>query len=69
MKNSPESTKISENKKTKVSKSNNNKNKNNSTIKKRTPQRPSTITTDIYVSRKSDFKGQLFRAKKLLLDG
>ncbi|CAG8478813.1 9061_t:CDS:2 [Acaulospora morrowiae] len=37
-------------------------------LKKRIPQRPATIPTDIYVSRKSNFKGQLFRAKKLLLE-
>ncbi|CAG8528850.1 13060_t:CDS:2 [Acaulospora colombiana] len=36
-------------------------------LKKRTPQRPATVPTDIYVSRKSNFRGQLFRAKKLLL--
>lgn len=32
------------------------------------PQHPATIPTDIYVSRKSNFKGQLFRAKKLLME-
>ncbi|GBC10524.1 hypothetical protein RclHR1_00970025 [Rhizophagus clarus] len=37
-------------------------------IRKRMPQRPATIPTDIYVSRKSNFKGQLFRAKKLLME-
>ncbi|RIA86349.1 hypothetical protein C1645_829398 [Glomus cerebriforme] len=37
-------------------------------IRKRVPQHPATIPTDIYVSRKSNFKGQLFRAKKLLME-
>ncbi|RGB25871.1 hypothetical protein C1646_722641 [Rhizophagus diaphanus] len=37
-------------------------------IRKRMPQHPATIPTDIYVSRKSNFKGQLFRAKKLLME-
>ncbi|CAG8605090.1 17319_t:CDS:2 [Dentiscutata erythropus] len=36
-------------------------------LKKRKPQRPATIPTDIYVSRSSNFKGQLQRAKKLLI--
>ncbi|KAH8556048.1 hypothetical protein BGW37DRAFT_479622 [Umbelopsis sp. PMI_123] len=36
-------------------------------LKKRTPQRPATIPTDIYVSNKSSFAAQLARAKKLLL--
>ncbi|KAI9287886.1 hypothetical protein BC943DRAFT_319043 [Umbelopsis sp. AD052] len=36
-------------------------------LKKRTPQRPATIPTDIYVSNKSSFVAQLARAKKLLL--
>ncbi|CAG8745258.1 19478_t:CDS:2, partial [Racocetra persica] len=36
-------------------------------LKKRNPQRPATIPTDIYVSRSSNFKGQLQRAKKLLM--
>ncbi|CAI2162194.1 2968_t:CDS:2 [Funneliformis geosporum] len=36
-------------------------------VRKRRPQRPATITTDIYVSTRSNFNGQLFRAKKLLM--
>ena len=37
-------------------------------IRKRMPQHPATIPTDVYVSCKSNFKGQLFRAKKLLME-
>ncbi|CAG8482996.1 6165_t:CDS:2 [Diversispora eburnea] len=37
-------------------------------IKKRTPLKPAIVPTDIYVSRNSNFKGQLFRAKRLLLE-
>lgn len=37
-------------------------------LKKRKPQRPATIPTDIYISRSSNFKGQLQRAKKLLIE-
>ncbi|CAG8436894.1 14071_t:CDS:2 [Funneliformis caledonium] len=36
-------------------------------VRKRKPQRPATVTTDIYVSTRSNFNGQLFRAKKLLM--
>ncbi|GAB5589243.1 hypothetical protein Unana1_04143 [Umbelopsis nana] len=36
-------------------------------LHKRTPQRPTTIPSDIYVSNKSAFAAQLARAKKLLL--
>ncbi|RKP27752.1 hypothetical protein SYNPS1DRAFT_20805 [Syncephalis pseudoplumigaleata] len=35
-------------------------------IVKRAPQRPATKANDIYVTRKSSFRGQLARAKKLL---
>ncbi|RUS17265.1 hypothetical protein BC937DRAFT_90180 [Endogone sp. FLAS-F59071] len=35
-------------------------------LHKRVPQRPATVPTDIYVSRKSAFGAQLARAKKLL---
>ncbi|CAG8551486.1 3909_t:CDS:2, partial [Scutellospora calospora] len=37
------------------------------TLRKRNPQRPATIPTDVYVSRSSNFKGQLLRAEKLLI--
>ncbi|KAK9763798.1 hypothetical protein K7432_009217 [Basidiobolus ranarum] len=38
------------------------------TLHKRTPQRPATLNTDIYVSSKQSFGSQLQRIKVLLLE-
>ncbi|KAF9428422.1 ribonucleases P/MRP protein subunit pop7 [Podila epigama] len=38
------------------------------TLRKRAPVRPQTLPSDIYVTKNSSYKGQLTRAKKLLLD-
>lgn len=38
------------------------------TLRKRTPLRSSTLVTDIYVTQTSSYKGQLSRAKKLLVE-
>ncbi|KAG0305349.1 ribonucleases P/MRP protein subunit pop7, partial [Linnemannia gamsii] len=38
------------------------------TLRKRAPLRPQTLPTDIYVTTSSSYKGQLARAKKLLVE-
>jgi ribonuclease P/MRP protein subunit RPP20 len=38
------------------------------TLRKRAPVRPQTLPTDIYVTTTSSYKGQLTRAKKLLVE-
>ncbi|KAI1296079.1 ribonucleases P/MRP protein subunit pop7 [Mortierella claussenii] len=42
--------------------------KDEATLRKRAPLRPPTLPTDIYVTQTSSYKGQLTRAKKLLVD-
>ncbi|KAF9099153.1 ribonucleases P/MRP protein subunit pop7 [Mortierella sp. AD031] len=42
--------------------------KDEATLRKRTPLRPQTLPTDIYVTATSSYKGQLTRAKKLLVE-
>ncbi|KAI8363343.1 hypothetical protein B0O80DRAFT_378775, partial [Mortierella sp. GBAus27b] len=38
------------------------------TLRKRAPLRPPTLVTDIYVTQTSSYKGQLARAKQLLVE-
>ncbi|KAG0264200.1 ribonucleases P/MRP protein subunit pop7 [Mortierella polycephala] len=42
--------------------------KDEATLRKRAPLRPPTLVTDIYVTQSSSYKGQLTRAKKLLVE-
>ncbi|KAF8985533.1 ribonucleases P/MRP protein subunit pop7 [Entomortierella lignicola] len=42
--------------------------KDDATLRKRAPLRPPTLVTDIYVTQTSSYKGQLTRAKKLLVE-
>ncbi|CAO3575066.1 unnamed protein product [Mortierella alpina] len=42
--------------------------KDEATLRKRTPLRSPTLVTDIYVTQTSSYKGQLTRAKKLLVE-
>ncbi|KAF9116437.1 ribonucleases P/MRP protein subunit pop7 [Mortierella sp. AM989] len=42
--------------------------KDEATLRKRAPLRPPTLITDIYVTQTSSYKGQLTRAKKLLIE-
>ncbi|KAG0278722.1 ribonucleases P/MRP protein subunit pop7 [Linnemannia exigua] len=42
--------------------------KEDATLRKRAPLRPQTLPTDIYVTNTSSYKGQLTRAKKLLVE-
>ncbi|KAI7824760.1 ribonuclease P protein subunit p20-like protein [Gamsiella multidivaricata] len=42
--------------------------KDEATLRKRTPLRPPTLATDIYVTQTSSYKGQFTRAKKLLVE-
>ncbi|KAG0039909.1 hypothetical protein BGZ82_006166 [Podila clonocystis] len=42
--------------------------KDQATLRKRAPVRPQTLPTDIYVTSNSNYKGQLTRAKKLLVE-
>ncbi|KAF9361451.1 ribonucleases P/MRP protein subunit pop7 [Mortierella sp. AD094] len=42
--------------------------KDEASLRKRTPLRPQTLVTDIYVTQTSSYKGQLTRAKKLLVE-
>ncbi|KAG9070624.1 ribonucleases P/MRP protein subunit pop7 [Linnemannia hyalina] len=42
--------------------------KEDATLRKRAPLRPQTLPTDIYVTTSSSYKGQLARAKKLLVE-
>ncbi|KAF9390823.1 ribonucleases P/MRP protein subunit pop7 [Podila verticillata] len=42
--------------------------KDQATLRKRAPVRPQTQPTDIYVTSNSNYKGQLIRAKKLLVE-
>ncbi|KAF9433930.1 ribonucleases P/MRP protein subunit pop7 [Entomortierella beljakovae] len=42
--------------------------KDEATLRKRAPVRPPTLATDIYVTQTSSYKGQLTRAKKLLVE-
>ncbi|GJJ69667.1 ribonuclease P/MRP protein subunit RPP20 [Entomortierella parvispora] len=42
--------------------------KEDATLRKRAPVRPPTLPTDIYVTQSSSYKGQLTRAKKLLVE-
>ncbi|KAG0237164.1 ribonucleases P/MRP protein subunit pop7 [Actinomortierella wolfii] len=42
--------------------------KEEASIRKRAPLRPPTLINDIYVTNSSSYKGQLYRAKKLLVE-
>ncbi|KAF9929365.1 ribonucleases P/MRP protein subunit pop7 [Linnemannia zychae] len=42
--------------------------KEDAILRKRAPVRPQTLPTDIYVTNTSSYKGQLARAKKLLVE-
>ncbi|KAF9911023.1 ribonucleases P/MRP protein subunit pop7 [Linnemannia zychae] len=42
--------------------------KDDATLRKRAPMRPQTLPTDIYVTATSSYKGQLTRAKRLLVE-
>ncbi|KAK3828453.1 MAG: hypothetical protein J3Q66DRAFT_13398 [Benniella sp.] len=42
--------------------------KDEASLRKRAPLRPPTLITDIYVTQTSSYKGQLARAKKLLVE-
>ncbi|KAG0051848.1 ribonucleases P/MRP protein subunit pop7 [Gryganskiella cystojenkinii] len=42
--------------------------KEDATLRKRAPVRPPTLPTDIYVTQSSSYKGQLSRAKTLLVE-